>query len=252
MSSKKIITRCLLCCLALLVVFSLVGCKNGNEDLPTTETEVFTQQLVNRRFYVQQGYPTTADEGIETDWVVTEGNDKHYLVDFAGTYADGTGFPSYIDDCGLVASFSPAGVTNVKYNIYTLKGFFMRATQGDMLIGLLGQSASYNFEFNNLFTDNADRTPRDAFVWSETVEDKEESIRSTTVEHNKINFQRVAYTFTVDGVDWRGMMFITMSAQGGFHVVTLETEASVWDANYPQMEHMLDDFRLLGWESEEK
>ena len=239
MSSKKIIMRCLLCCLSLLVILSCVGCGSSDDNQPIVEPVKYDKQYENRRFYVQQGYPD--------GWSLSEGTDKYYKVDFDGTYADGTEFPSYIDECGLVATFTPDGVSNVKYNIYTLKGFFMRATQGDMLIGILGKSSTYNFEFNNLFIDDLDRTPRDAFVWSDTIEDNTESIKQTTVEYNKITFQRAYYEFTVDGVDWKGMFLVTLSTEG-FHVITLETEKSVWDENYTNMEEMLTDFRLLGFE----
>ena len=247
MNSKKLITRIILLCLVFVFAFSFAGCKDENEELPEEHPNL-PDQYENYRYYVQQGYRGDS-------WTVSDGQDRYYKVDSEGKYADGTDFPPYIERCGLVATFTPKNVTNVKYNIYTLEGSFMRATQGDMLMGILGKSSTYNFEFNNLFLDDLDRTPRDNFVLTDggdSVEDTLESIRTTTVEYNKISFQRISYSFTVDGNEWQGMLLLTLAQQGGFHVITLETEASVWDANFAAMEEMLSDFRLLGWETDDK
>ena len=65
-----------------------------------------------------------------------------------------------------------------------------------------------------------------------------------------MTYQKVGYTFTVDGVDWKGMMLVTVSKEG-FYVITLETEKGSWDANYSTMEQMLNDFRMRGWETRE-
>lgn len=240
MRSKNFITRCLLSGLAVLTVFSLAGCKKEDKEVKYEEKPFYANQYKNERYYCQQGYPD--------DWKVNADTAEGYYLKEIEAYADGS--PTSFSDCGLVAQFSPSNDEGkIKYSVYSLKGHFMRATPGDILIGLLGKN-SYNFTFNNLFLDSEDQTPREAFVWAEEIEDTPESIATTTSSYNKINFQKVAYTFTVSGVDWKGMMLSTVGKEG-FYVITLETEKDVWDSNFSIMETMLNDFRMLGWETEE-
>lgn len=47
------------------------------------------------------------------------------------------------------------------------------------------------------------------------------------------------------------MMLVTIGKEG-FYVITLEAEAGTWDSKFETMETMLNDFRMLGWETEEK
>ncbi|MFR1518722.1 MAG: hypothetical protein ACLSVG_08125 [Clostridia bacterium] len=238
MRSKNFMTRCLLGGLAVLSILSFTGCKEGNETLPV-DTFIFNKQYDNGRYYCKQGYPD--------DWTVKADTEEAYYLKQIDEYADGS--PMTFTDCGLVAQFSPQNdAQKVKYSIYTLKGTFMRATQGDILIGLLGKNG-YKFEFNNLFIDNEEHTPRDAFVWAEDIEDTTESIKKTEASYNKISFQKLAYTFTQDGVDWMGTMLVTVGKEG-FYLITLETEKASWDTYYETMETMLNDFRMLGWETE--
>ena len=46
-------------------------------------------------------------------------------------------------------------------------------------------------------------------------------------------------------------MMLSTVGKEGFYVITLETEKDVWDSNFSIMETMLNDFRMLGWETEE-
>lgn len=240
MNSKKLTVRILLCLLALVSMFAVVGCSEESGQ-PITETYLYEKQLDSVRYYFEQGYPD--------DWTVKQGTDGNYIKKIE-QYVDGSK-NQYITDCGLVAQFSPnSNPDKVKYSVYSLKYPFMRATGGDFLLGLVGVSKDYPLEFNNLFVEDAENQPRDAFVWSTTVEDTAESIKATSVYYNKMTFQKVGYTFTVDGVDWKGMMLVTV-AKEGFYVITLETAADVWDANYAEMEKMLQDFRMRGWETKE-
>lgn len=239
MYSKKILTRIMLCLLAVVSMFTVVGCNKG--ETPISESYIFDKQLDSIRYYFEQGYPD--------DWTLKAGNDGSYIKKIE-QYADGSK-NQYINDCGLVAQLSPtANADKVKYSVYSLKYPFMRATGGDFLLGLVGKSADYPLEFNNLFIEDEENNPRAAFVWSQEIEDTQESIKSTTVYYNKITFQKVPYTFTVDGVDWKGMMFVTVSKEG-FYVITFEAAADAWDANYSTMEKMLKDFRMRGWETRE-
>ena len=105
-----------------------------------------------------------------------------------------------------------------------------------------------NNVFLFLFIEDEESKPRDNFVWSEEID--ESNISDSTVYYNKMTYQKVGYTFTVDGVDWKGMMLVTVSKEG-FYVITLETEKGSWDANYSTMEQMLNDFRMRGWETRE-
>lgn len=239
MRSKNFITKCMVGCLALLMVFSFVGCKEEKTPDYKEEKTLFETQYENSRYYCQQGYDANT-------WDVKEGNNKYYLKNIT-EYADGTAV-NY-NDCGLVAQFSPkAAADKATYSIYSLKGNFMRATLSDILMGLVGKN-SYKFEFNNLFLADEENTPRNAFVWTIDVEDTQESLKETTKSYNKLNFQQVPYTFTVDGVNWKGMMLVTLGKEG-FYVITLEMEANTWDTYYAEMEKMLNDFRMLGWETE--
>ena len=221
-------------------MFTVVGCQE-EEGNGIVETYLFEKQLDSVRYYFEQGYPD--------NWTVKQGTDGNYIKKIE-QYVDGSK-NQYITDCGLVAQFSPnANADKVKYSIYSLKYPFMRATGGDILLGLVGVSTDYPLEFNNLFVEDEENPPRTAFVWTTNVEDTAESIKATTVYYNKMTFQKVGYNFTVDGVDWKGMMLVTV-AKEGFYVITLETAADVWDANYAEMEKMLQDFRMRGWETKE-
>lgn len=239
MNSKKLATRILLCLLALVSMFAVVGCDDGNDKLPT-ETYIFDKQLNSIRYYFKQGYPD--------DWTMNQNQDGSYIKKIT-QYADGFANVSFIQDCGLVAQFSPtAAPDKAKYSVYCLKYPFMRATGGDLLLGLLGKNTDYPLTFNNLFIEDEESKPRDNFVWSEEID--ESNISESTVYYNKMTYQKVGYTFTVDGVDWKGMMLVTVSKEG-FYVITLETEKGSWDANYSTMEKMLNDFRMRGWETRE-
>lgn len=230
MYSKKILTRIMLCLLAVVSMFTVVGCK---KDTPISETYLFEDQYDNIRYYVKQGYPS--------DWVKIEGKDGYYLKKI-DQYVDGSK-GNLIQDCGLIAQFSPSdNVDKVKYSIYTLKYHFMRYTLGDFLLGLVGKSDNLKIELNTLFVEDEENQPRSAFVWTDDIND-DKLLESTKVFYNKIQFHKVGYTFTVDGVDWKGIMLVNNQCNEGFYVFTLEAEASVWDSYYSVMEKMLSDFR---------
>lgn len=238
MCFKNLMKKGMLCCLAIICVFSFSSCKNDDDVVDNSETTLYPNQFENMRYYCQQGYD-------EATWKVIEGEDKQLLKDIT-QYADGK--PVNYTACGLVAQFTPiADEGKVKYNIFALKGNFMRATITDILLGLVGKSETYKFNFNDLFIEDTDNNPRDAFVWDQEVEDTEESLNKTNASYNKMNYQRVPYKFTVDGVDWQGMMLTTLGKEG-FFVITLEAQADLWDTYYSEMEKMLKDFRLRGWE----
>lgn len=240
MNSRKLTTRILLCLLALVSLFAVVGCDGEDGELPK-ETYIYKNQLNSIRYYFEQGYPD--------DWQVKQGENGNYIKQIT-QYVDGTK-NNYIQDCGLVAQFVPtANSDKAKYSVYSLKYPFMRATGGDFLLGLVGKSNDYKLSFNDLFIEDVDNKPREAFVWATEIEDTEESITSTTVRYNKMQFQKVGYSFTVDGVDWKGIMLVTPSKEG-FYVITIEAAADAWDANYKVMEQMLSDFRMRGWETRE-
>lgn len=240
MHSKKLITKIMLCLLALVSLFSVVGCKDPGTEI--TERYLFENQLNSIRYYIEQGYPE--------DWILKEGTDGYYIKKFE-KMADGSS-SNFLQDCGLVAQLSPkTDSEKVKYSIYTLKFPFMTDTAEDIFIGLLGEDDSLDLSFNNLFIDDEENNPRAAFVWnSYDMSNTDELISSAKVYYNKYCFYKHGYSFTVDGVDWKGMMFFVMG-QHIFHIVTFETEATVWDAYYSVMDGMLADFRLRGWEKRE-
>lgn len=243
MNSKKLTVRILLCLLALVSLFTVVGCK---EEKPIAESYLYDKQLNSNRYYFEQGYPDS--------WTLNQGPDGNYLKKIE-QYVDGTK-NQFISDCGLVAQISPTNnADKVKYSVYSLKYPFMRSTSGDFLLGLVGESNDYPFHLNQLFLDDPENKERAGFVFDVDLKGADgkiddEKLKNTSVFYNKIQFQKAAYTFTVDGVDWKGMMFVTL-AKEGFYVITLESEKSVWDANYAEMENMLKDFRLRGWETKE-
>ena len=110
MYSKKILTRIMLCLLAVVSMFTVVGCKK--EETPISESYIFEKQLNSIRYYFEQGYPD--------DWTLKAGNDGNYIKKIE-QYADGSK-NQYITDCGLVAQLSPtANADKVKYSVYSLK-----------------------------------------------------------------------------------------------------------------------------------
>ena len=198
------------------------------------------------RFLKSKGY--SFDEMVQAG-VVGLGDNGNYYDFYGGRVI----FPIF-NGLNEVVGFSGRDISNnpekAKYSVYSLKYPFMRATGGDFLLGLVGKSNDYKLSFNDLFIEDVENKPREAFVWAETIEDTEESITSTTVRYNKMQFQKVGYSFTVDGVDWKGIMLVTPSKEG-FYVITIEAAADAWDANYKVMEQMLSDFRMRGWETRE-
>jgi len=149
MNSKKFTTRILLCLLALVSLFAVVGC---SEKKPIAESYLFGKQFGSNRYYFEQGYPD--------DWTLTQGKDGYYLKKIE-QYTDGTK-DQYIADCGLVAQISPNA--NVKYSVYSLKYTgFMRSTLGDFFVGLVEKEAPYHFFLNDLFVDDLDNKARENF-----------------------------------------------------------------------------------------
>lgn len=241
MSSKKFITRLMLICMALVSVLSMVGCKEEGTPMDK-EILKFKNQYKNIRYYVQQGYPD--------GWIVNSKADQYYLKKIETT-TDSTEKHRY-NNAGLIAQFLPDNTGKAKYSIYSLEYPFMRSTPGELLYSLYGgeKCAFSDLEFNKLFVDSEDHVSRDAFVWLDTIENTKESLASTTKYYNKIPFLRLAYTFTVDGVDWHGMMLMT-TGTSGFYLITMEAENSVWEENYTKMDDLIGDFRMLGWEEQE-
>ncbi len=234
MHSKKLLTRVLLCVLALVSIFTIVGCKE-EEGSEISKSFIYGKQYENNRYYFSQGYPD--------DWTVTEGNDGTFLVPAQ--------HPVY-DDMGLVAQFAKG---DAKYSVYSVKYPFMKASLTDYVMGLLGKDVQYNFPFNQYFVDDAEYNPseaggRDAFVM-ETVDGTEAvAEKMMTHENNDIQFCQVTYTYTVDGNEWKGAMNVA-TAKEGFYVITCESASSSWDANFKIMGDMLGDFHILGWETQE-
>ena len=235
MNSKNFLTKVLLCVLAIIAVFSFAGCgeEPGSE---ISKSYLYDKQYENKRYYFTQGYPN--------DWKVSEGNDGIFLVDIE--------HPIF-QDMGLVSQFAK---DNAKYSVYCLKYNFMTASLNDYVMGLLGKDAQYGFEFNKYFFDDKEYTPsddggREAFVWDDTIESKAD-LEDKTVAHENTGYQfcQLTYTFTVDGVDWKGTMNV-VGAKEGFYIITAEAAANVWDAEFKTMSNMLGDFHITGWETKE-
>ena len=233
MNSKKLLTKIVLCVLALVSLFSFVGCSD-DEGKDPSKNYIFSKQYENKRYYFSQGYPD--------DWKATEGKDGMFLVSID--------HPIY-KDIGLVSQFQKG---NAKYSVYSLKYNFMAASLTDYVMGLLGKDVQLGFEFNKYFCDDKEYTPsdeggREAFVWDETIDNKDAlSKKLFTHENTGYQFCQLTYTFTVDGVDWKGAMNV-VNAKEGFYVVTTEAAASSWDADFKTMTEMLGDFHIIGFET---
>lgn len=236
MNSKKLLTKVILCVLALVSLFAFVGCSE-EEGAPADQKDyIHEKQYENKRYYFSQGYPN--------DWKVAEGEDGVFLVK--------SEHKSY-NDIGLVSQFSKG---KAKYSVYSLKYNFMTASEYDYVMGLLGQDPENPYEFNKYFYDDKEYTPsdegmREAFVWDKTIENIEDlDNKEYTFEddNNEILFRQLTYSFTVDGVDWKGAMFVT-AAKEGFYVITTEAEASVWDSEFKTMTKMVSDFHITGFET---
>ena len=239
MNSKKLLTKVVLCMLALVSLFSFVGCSEEKEQASADQKDyIHEKQYENIRYYFSQGYPN--------DWKVEEGEDGVFLVKSEhGNF----------NDMGLVSKFSKG---KAKYSVYTLKSNFMTASEYDYVWGLLGKDIENPYEFNKYFYDDKEYTPsdegmREAFVWDKTIENIDELYNDEykfVDENNDIEFCQLTYSFTVDGVDWKGAMFVT-AAKEGFYVITTEAEASVWDSEFKTMTKMVSDFHITGFETKE-
>lgn len=235
MNSRKFLKKISVCALTLVLALSMAACgskdegerkKDGVEAADEYNEYIYDKQYENKRYYFSQGYPD--------DWQIKEGEDQVALSTVE--------CPDF-SDVELITQFSKG---NAKYSVYCMKHSFMATSPSLLASGILGINEDYNFTFNEYFNEGA---PRDNYV-PDTVEN-EEALKEMVVTHknNDLSFTQVTYTFTVDGINWKGAMNLTTSNEG-FFLITIESTEAEWASNFELMnEKMLADFHLKGYET---
>ena len=235
MSFKKVISLLLVVFMTASLAFSMVACQE--EDANNARINHLPDQLENQRYYFQQGYT-------KETWDVAIGENDYYLRRIQQT---ANGDPVRVSSVGLCAQFTPKGRTDITYSIYNIAGVGGAAvTRGVVFEQLVNDEISSNFHFNELFLDSTEQDGRENFVM-----DKYEDVNDTIVNIDKTQFNTLGYTFTKEGIDWKGNLYFIPHQMGGitsFHVITVETVASVWDELKADIDIMLKDFKQIGYE----
>ncbi|MBE7065924.1 MAG: hypothetical protein E7385_00040 [Ruminococcaceae bacterium] len=236
MSFKKIISLLLVTLLLATVALSMVAC--GEKDADYELKNILPDQLQNQRYYFRQGY--TAET-----WDVKVGDNDYYLIKFK-TMADGSAVRY---NSGLCAQFSPKGRSDVTYSIYNITSVGGAAvTRATIFEQLVNEEVTSSFKFNELFLDSTEEGGRENFVLN-----KYDDVNDTVVNINKTQFNTLGYTFTKDGIDWKGNLYFIPHGIGGtsnFHLITVEAVATEWDTFAAEIEVMLQDFKQVGYEGE--
>ena len=238
MRFKKVISLLLVTLMIAAVAFSMVACEKEKADYQLQN--ILPDQLQNQRYYFRQGY--TAET-----WDVKVGDSDYYLIKFK-TMADGSAVRY---NSGLCAQFSPKGNSNVTYSIYNITSVGGAAvTRATIFEQLVNEDVTSNFKFNELFLDSTEEGGRDNFVLN-----KYDDVNDTVVNINRTQFNTLGYTFTKDGVDWKGNLYFIPHGMGGtsnFHLITVEAVATEWDTYAAEIEVMLKDFKQVGYEGNNK
>lgn len=238
MSFKKVISLLLVMLMIASVGFSMIGCEN--EDVNNERINYLPDQLENQRYYFQQGYT-------KETWDVAVGDDDYYLYRIQQT-ADGD--PVRVQSVGLCVQFTPKDRTDITYSIYNIAGVGGAAvTRGVVFEQLVNEEVTSNFHFNKVFLDRTEEGGRENFVMA-----KYDDVNETIVNIDKTQFNTLGYTFTKDGIDWKGNLYFIPHQMGGitsFHVITVETVASVWDEFKADIDTMLKDFKQIGYEKKD-
>ena len=238
MSLKRVCSLLMVMLMIVSIATSFVACQK--EEVIYELEDILPNQLENGRYYFRQGYKADS-------WDVSCGEDDRYLITL-DTMTDGS---KCRYKCGLAVQFTPKGRNDITYSIYNIAGVSGAAvTRGTIFEQLVNEEKESSFHFNELFRDASEENGRDNFVL-----EKYENVDETTVNINKTQFNKLGYTFTKDGVDWKGTLYFIPHNKGGissFHLITVETEVSAWDAYAEDIEVMLKDFKQTGYETKQQ
>ncbi len=218
--NKSIIKSILALVLVVASIFTMVACK---KEVVEEKTQELPNIVESKRHYYQQGY-------LDSWTVVKQGQDGH-LFDEA---------------TGLLIQLAPAkdgkAVENVQYNVWIhgSEKIGLTTSRND-LIKLITNDTNADFAFNkiNVVEEGKER---------ESYAQQGEPSRFTG-KYSKLQFDKVEYTYTRDGNDWKGIYYITWANDSKYFVVSYEAEASVFDTYKADAEETIGDFRKEGWET---
>lgn len=218
MNMKRVLRSALALALIALLAVSMFACSKEKEEEDTT---IFDNQIVNNRYYFQQGYPD--------DWAYTQGEDGLELRELDVTSSKSAGW--------LCTKIYPKSGDDQVYMIYKYDSGSDLTTRNDFVKDIKNVSGNSLHAFNDIFYEESG-LPRDTFVLAST-EDK-------TTTFNQIQWDYADYTFVKDGEDWKGTFYVTVSGQAGeFMVVTCEAKATVWDTAKANFDQMMEDFAFV-------
>ena len=243
MQLKKLISIVVASLLVVCFAVALFGCKPKTLHF-IDENGVLPNQYENLRYYFQQGY--------RPDWTITRMDaDKRILDRDTGLILVMAPLVSTIDADGNVTVeeevITDADgnqtkvqklVDGVEYCVYfhNGEGITMTTSRNDVVKWL--QDPESKFYFNNKHYNGS---PRETFLEKGDPE-------IFTARYSKLQFSTVAYTFTKDGENWRGVYNIVMQGVEYF-IVTFEAKAELYDKYYDAYYETIGDFRMKGWET---
>lgn len=237
MNFQKVTKIILAGTLALACAVTMFGCKKGKDGdkAQISDDGSLPNQYSNQRYYFQQGS--------RTDW--------DYKLKGEGGYY-------YNRDTGLVLELVPVKTTGEKDE----KGFDIPVNPVEFIDGveycvyhynnednIIGMTTSRNDIVNFLLDENSKLYFNNKFY----LESPRETFRqvgepeSDTAQYSKLQFTRVAYTFTRDGEDWQGV-YVVVASKKEFFVVTFEAKADLYETYEPAYKETIGDFRKEGWE----
>lgn len=213
MRINKIVKSVMVLSLLLILVVSMVGC---GEKIPNYFPDgELDNQCRNDRYYFQQGY--------SNDWTANFKEDEYaldpknlLLFEMWPTEAEGKAI----------------------YSIYTGDTHLMTTNVLETTDKMLEPTSP--LYFNKRFI--KDETPREGFAFTS---DKQKAI------YNNIHYQRVKYSYTVNGENWVGEFYVTMKGSK-YYVITWERKADVADTYQEQFLTHIIDYRFRGLEDEKK
>ncbi len=219
MDMKRVIRTALSLVLIAVLAVSMFAC-SSKKALKGDES-IFENQIVNDRYYFQQGYPD--------DWTYTQGENSTPIRELDMVYGGHEGV--------LCTKVYPKNNDDMVYTIYKYKNNSTTGVISGYMQSLMADSGASNYPFNDIFFEE---TARDTYVLTSETPDN--------VFYSQIQWGKADYTFVKDGEDWKGSFFVTIPPEPyWFIVVVCEAKASAWDGAQETFNQMLEDLYFPGF-----
>ncbi len=238
MQIKRTVKIALAAVLAIACMASMFACEKNKGQI--NEDGKLPIQWENKVYYFQQG--------VRTDWkFINVSADKKMVDREAGLVCQ----LAPVADASLElteeqkkefganpAADTRAAVTDVEYSVYYFGGEGVMMTDSTADVVKWIQDEASPFYFN---TKHNTGSPREAF---RQLTDPE----IYYAKFSKLQFNKITYSFTKDGDDWKGELNLVMNGQKYF-IVTYEAKADAYEKYFDSYEEIIGDFRKEGWET---